>query len=81
MWIETGTDSERATELQPHGGLNHFYGAFRPDFLWQIILISLVHFHIWYISGSSHVCQASLSQDGFYPKGLWVQRPLTLHPC
>ena len=43
VWIETRTDSERATELQPHDGLNHFYRAFRPDFLWPIILISLVH--------------------------------------
>ena len=37
--------------------------------------------HIWYISGSSHVCtHVSLSQVGFYCKGIWVEYPLTFLP-
>ena len=85
MWIHTwvgrGRWSER--ELHPHGNLNHLYGAFLLGFFWPIILFCLVlspyliHLrlwvHIWYISGSSHVCACTpLSQDRFLQRGLWV---------
>ena len=33
---------DRITELQPHGSLNYFYGAFLPGFLWPIILLCLI---------------------------------------
>ena len=38
-YLWTGTEAESC----PCGGLNHFYGAFLPGFLWPIILICLVH--------------------------------------
>ena len=44
MWTDTqvNSETERVTELHPHGSVNYFYGAFLPGFLWPIILIFLV---------------------------------------
>ena len=38
----TGRLRERFAELRPGGGLNHFYAACLPGFLWPIILLCLV---------------------------------------
>lgn len=32
----------QGTVLHPHGGLNHFYGAFLAGFLWLVIMLYLV---------------------------------------
>ena len=42
MWTDTQAGSERFAELRPGGGLNHFYAACLPGFLWPIILLCLV---------------------------------------
>ena len=44
-WKDARADSgrERGAESHPHGSLNYFYGTFLPGFLWQVILICLVH--------------------------------------
>ena len=44
----------KVSEFHPHSGLNYFYGAFLPRFLWRIILICLIH-SPYLISGSSHM--------------------------
>ena len=38
----TGRLRDRFAELRPGGGLNHFYAACLPGFLWPIILLCLV---------------------------------------
>ena len=40
MWIDTQAASER--EPRPRGGLNHFYGASLPGFLWPVTLLGRV---------------------------------------
>ena len=60
-------------ELYNHGILNHLYGAFLPGFLWPIILLCLVLNPLsGFFQGLPMCSHASLSQDGFRWRGLWV---------
>ena len=76
----TGRLRGRVCELYPHGSLNHLYGAFLPGSL-EPIIIYLVHGPYSVYFRILPCVHASLSQDGFYLKGLWVAWPqLASHP-
>ena len=51
----TGRLRGRAPESRPHGSLNHSFRTFLLGVLWPIVLICLVHSHIYYISESSQL--------------------------
>lgn len=60
----TWVGSER--QLHPHGGLNHFHGAFLLGFLWPVILLCLVPSpYLVYLQDPPMCACISLSQDGF----------------
>ena len=40
--VSVSRHTGRPRELRPRGSLNHFYGAFFPDFLWAVILLCLI---------------------------------------
>ena len=65
---------ERVTESGPRGSLNYFYGTFLPGSLLSVLSNCLAHSPcLVYLRILQCVhTQASLSQDGFYRKGLWV---------
>ena len=42
MSVDRHTWTQRVAECMPQGGLNHFYAACLPGFLWPIILLCLV---------------------------------------
>jgi len=67
-------------ELSPRGSLNNYVGEFFLIFLWPIILICLVHSSFGISQDPSMFVHASLSQNEFYCKGLWVEHHLTLIP-
>ena len=56
VWIDTRADSGRTPELCSRGNSNYFYGAFLLGLLGQSIWFAWFRGHIWYTSGSSHVC-------------------------
>ena len=69
MWAQR----ERVAESHPGGILNYFNGAFLPRFLWPIVLICLtLSPHLVCLRVLLLCAHTSLSQDGFYWKGLWV---------
>ena len=71
-------DSEKEiVKLRPRGSLNYFCGIFLPGFLWAIVLICLVHSPYLVYLRVLLCAHASLSQDGSYLKGIWVEHPLT----
>ena len=73
----TGRFKQTVSESHPCSSLNYFYGIFLPGFVWPGILICLVHSpHLVYLRILPCV-RASLSQDGSYCKGSWVDYPLT----
>ena len=67
-------------ELCPHGNLNNYVGAFFSDFPLANQFDLPGSQFIWYISDPSMLVHASLSQNEFYCKGLWVEHHLTLLP-
>ena len=70
MWIDTWEGSE--SESCPRGSLGHLYGAFLLGFLWPIIDLPGSK-SVFGISRDFPRCACtSLSQDGFYGRGLWV---------
>ena len=72
MCGQTHRQTQKERELSPCGSFSHFYGAFLPDFLWPIIMISLVQSLYLVYLRVLPCAYASLSQDGFYQRGLWV---------
>ena len=71
-------ERERVAESHPCGSLSYFYVAFLPDFLSSIILICLGSQSIFGRSQGLPMCaHTSLSQDGVYRKGVWVEYLLT----
>ena len=77
MWIGPLADLGRewVTESHPCDGLNFFYGVFLLGFLWMI-LICMVHSPYLVSQDPPMWVHTSLSQDGFYRKGIWVEYPL-----
>ena len=78
--IDTRADSGRVAESLPHGGLKPLLWGIWGDFLWTVIMIRLVHspYLVYFrVLPSVHT---SLSQDGFYRKGIWVEHPLAYFP-
>ena len=62
----------RQREPRPRGSLNHCYGAFLPAFLWPVILLCLVLSSYLVYLRILPCVHASLGQDGFQRRGLWV---------
>ena len=84
MWINTHVDSERERESLSHI-LVEVWIIFMEHFFPRFPLSN--HFElpssksIFGISKDPPMCaHASLSQDGFYQKGVWVKDPLTVFP-
>ena len=74
MWIDTLPLSLLC--VYPHGSLNYSV-VFLLGFLQPFILICLVHGRYLMFLRILSYAHASLSQDGFYHKGLWVEHPLS----
>ena len=80
LWIDTQADSERVAESYPCGILNYFMGYFFLLSFGQSFSFAWFRVHIYNISGSSMCAHASLSQDGFHRRGLWVEHHLASLP-
>ena len=73
MWIDTQADSGRECLWTP-GGLNYFYGVFLLGFLRPVISDLPGSQFIFSISQDPPMCaHTTLSQDGFYWRGIWVE--------
>ena len=63
----------RLRESRALSSLNHLYGVFLLGFLWPVILLCLVLSPLFGLSQGPLMCtRASLSQDGFQRRGLWL---------
>ena len=76
IWIHTWV-RRRGSDQRESRALTVVWIIFMGHFFWvsfdQSSCFVWFWVHIWYISGSSHVCaRTSLSQDRFLQRGLWV---------
>lgn len=67
--------------MRPRSSLNYFYEAFLVGFLWPIILICLVHTPYVVYQDSLRWVHTSLSQGGFYWRGVMGRASLGIAPC
>ena len=81
MWLDTWADSEESpcvAELHPRGSLNNFYGGISSGLPLASHSDLPGSQSIYGASQDPPMCvNTSLSQDGSYCKGLWVEHPLT----
>jgi len=71
VWLDTWVGSEE--QSCPRGSLNHSYGGLYSWFSWAVHFDLPGSESIFSISQDPPLCvHASLNQDGFYQRGLWV---------